>query len=165
MRYAVVYVSDTGNTKMIAEEIFVALPEGEKKIVDLKKDAFPDADLYFIGFPVKYNYCSALITDILEYLNDKELAFFSTCGLSPTEEYKKMIFKNIQPWINESCTVRGYYLCQGKSVDSYKESLKYNDAVVRDAFERMVSAGDTHPDDRDLDSAFSFAENIIKRET
>ena len=37
------------------------------------------------------------------------------------------ILKNIQPWINESCTVRGHYLCQGKSVDSYKESLKYND--------------------------------------
>lgn len=162
MRYAVVYVSDTGNTKMIAEEIFVALPEGEKKIADLKKDAFPDADLYFIGFPVKYNYCSALITDILEYLNDKELAFFSTCGLSPTEGYKQMIFKNIQPWINESCTVRGYYLCQGKSVDSYKESLRDNDAVVKEAFERMVSEGDTHPDDRDLDSAFSFAESIMR---
>ena len=54
MRYAVVYLSDTGNTKKIAEEIFLALPEGKKKIVDLKKDAFPDADLYFIGFPVKY---------------------------------------------------------------------------------------------------------------
>ncbi|WP_303789710.1 flavodoxin family protein [Ruminococcus flavefaciens] len=162
MRYAVVYLSDTGNTKKIAEEIFLALPEGKKKIVDLKKDAFPDADLYFIGFPVKYNYCSTPILDLLECLNNKELAFFSTCGLSPTEEYKKMIFKNIQPWINESCTVRGYFLCQGKSVDSYKESLKDNDAVVKEAFESMVSEGDTHPDDRDFDSAFSFAESIMR---
>lgn len=162
MRYAVVYVSDTGNTKMIAEEIFVALPEGEKKIVDLKKDAFPDADLYFIGFPVKYNYCSALITDILEYLNDKELAFFSTCGLSPTEGYKQMIFKNIKPWINESCTVRGYFLCQGRSAESYKDSLKGNDAVVKDAFQRMVSNGEIHPDNNDLELASSFAESIMR---
>ena len=162
MRYAVVYLSDTGNTKKIAEEIFIALPEGNKVIADLSKDAFPYADLYFIGFPVKYNYCSALIADILECLNGKELAFFSTCGLSPTEGYKKMIFKNIQPWINESCTVRGYFLCQGKSVESYKESLKNNDAVVKDAFERMVNEGDAHPDDNDLDLAFSFVERIIQ---
>lgn len=162
MRYAVVYLSDTGNTRKIAEEIFVALPEGEKKIADLKKDSIPDADLYFIGFPVKYNYCSAPVLDLLESLYNKELAFFSTCGLSPTEGYKKMIFKNIQPWINESCTVRGYFLCQGKSVESYKESLKNNDVVVKEAFERMVSEGDAYPDDNDLDLAFSFVERIIQ---
>ena len=162
MKYAVVYLSDTGNTKKIAEEIFLALPEGSKTIADLSKDDFPYADFYFIGFPVKYNYCSALITDILECMNDKELAFFSTCGLSPTDNYKKMIFKNIKPWINESCTVRGYFLCQGKSAESYKESLKDNDAVVKAAFESMVSEGDTHPDDRDFDSAFSFAESITR---
>ena len=37
MKYAVIYVSDTGNTKELAENIFVSLPGNDKVIADARK--------------------------------------------------------------------------------------------------------------------------------
>ena len=37
MKYAVIYVSDTGNTKELAENIFVSLPGNDKVISDARK--------------------------------------------------------------------------------------------------------------------------------
>ena len=39
MKYAVVYLSDTGNTKNLAKEIYVSLSGDEKVIVDVKPNS------------------------------------------------------------------------------------------------------------------------------
>ena len=51
MKYAVVYISETGNTKELAENIFASLPENDKVIENAKTmNELPKADFYFVGF-------------------------------------------------------------------------------------------------------------------
>ena len=53
MKVLVAYISDTGNTKKIAEAIFSQI-DCEKEIKDLKKDKNIEGfDFYFLGFPTR----------------------------------------------------------------------------------------------------------------
>lgn len=66
MKTVVVYQSKSGNTRLMAEEIYEYLGDMDKDIIDIDTDNdIPEADLYFVGFGVHNNNCSMDIVDLL----------------------------------------------------------------------------------------------------
>lgn len=162
MKYAVLYTSETGNTKTLAEEIFVTLPEGEKTIVDIGETIdIPPADMYFIGFGVRNQTYPLKIFDVLEKIENAEIVVFATCGLPPTEKYKEEIKKGLRAWINESCEFSELFVCQGKT--SYQQQLKFRISYPErsEELDKIFEEGENHPDDNDLEALGNFIEKII----
>ena len=64
----VVYSSETGNTKLLAEEIYYYLPDsmGTKDIVNIRSwNGTLFAENYFIGFWINRGSCSLEIIDLI----------------------------------------------------------------------------------------------------
>lgn len=114
MKYAVIYQSKSGNTKMLGEEIFNALDSKKKEIYDIDEGKeIPDADVYFVGFGIHNNSCSMDIVDCMEGIGMAKLALFSTCGYMPTDKYKEKLEKNLEVWLPEDAEYIDMFLCQG----------------------------------------------------
>ena len=89
MKYAVLYQSNTGNTKKIAEAIFDEINTEEKVLVDIyDMSHLPKADVYFVGFAVCNQSCSLSVMETLDSIEDSKVALFATCGFYPVEKYK-----------------------------------------------------------------------------
>lgn len=163
MKYAVIYQSETGNTRELAKNIFVSLPGNDKTITDAEKmTELPQADCYFIGFPVKNRNCSIEITDILEQLGDVKIALFATCGLPAKDKYKQYIENAIKPWLNDESEYLGFFLCQGKISEKYREKLASETNYSSDELDKIAELASNHPDDNDIDSLCEFVESVIK---
>ena len=116
MKYAVIYRSRSGNTRLLAEEIYHALDvkEDDKAMVDLGETAeIPEADVYFIGFAVHNNLCSMKVLDCFEKISHGKFALFATCGYLPIEKYKANLEKYLDAWLPEEAEYLGMFLCQG----------------------------------------------------
>ena len=162
MKYAVIYVSDTGNTKELAENIFVSLTGNDKVIADARKmTELPEAELYFIGFPVKNRTCGIEIMNVLEELDGVNIALFASCGLPANDKYKQYIENIIRPWINDDCRCLGFYLCQGKASEKFREWLEAETNYSSDELDRIVEMASEHPNDDDIDKLYGFVDSVI----
>lgn len=162
MKYAVLYESNSGNTELIAGEIFDAIkaaPEN-KLFIDLAEDGeIPEADVYYVGFPVSGFNCSFRIMDCLDRLQGKQVALFATCGLKPTEKYREKIESAMKAWIDDDTQYLGFYMCQGKTSPVQQQKMLTQQPDVAEALEQMFREGEQHPDAQDLKAAAEFAEN------
>ncbi|MBQ8184891.1 MAG: flavodoxin [Lachnospiraceae bacterium] len=163
--YAVLYCSETGNTKQVAFQIFSALPGQDKDILSLDEiDTIPEAKTYFVGFFVNKGTCSVEVIRCLEHLGGKNIALFGTCGSSPTEEYKKMVENQVSVWIEGDNTYLGMFLCQGKMPIQIRR--KYEDmrtAQNARQVERLLANFDEamlHPGEKDFEAARQFAREM-----
>ena len=168
LKYLVVYASESGNTKMIAEEIFKAIPSPSKDIVNIRQwTGKLDAETYFIGFWANHGSCSLEIIDLLSSLINKNIAIFGTCGMNNTEEYYKNIETNVRAWISDSNYYLGSYFCQGKMPALIREKYekcrdKCDDQYIIDHMISMYEEGLQHPNRQDLLRANVFADTAIK---
>ena len=164
--YMVLYASRTGNTKMVAKEIFAALPGSRKDIRDIDMDGYgKEAETYFVGFGVNRGGCDVQIMDALSALEGKKVALFGTCGMGNNEPYFKKIEQNVRAFLPEECEYLGIYMCQGKMQmpvrNKYEQMLA--DGADRERVEMMIRNFDEallHPDKNDLEQARKFAERI-----
>lgn len=167
-KFNVIYASETGNTKTIAEKIFESIGYDDKKIVDIKKyDGDITGDVFFVGYWVNHSTCSIEIMDLLLSLHGKHIAVFGTCGLNDSEHYYKKLEKNISAFIPGDNNFLGSFYCLGKMPREirrkYEEAKgEYEDDVLR----RMLETYDvatTHPDKQDLLMAHVFVEDTLKK--
>lgn len=162
MKYAVVYVSDTGNTKELANNIFVSLPGEDKVIVDARKmEELPRAEFYFVGFPVKNRSCGIEVMDILEQLENVGIALFASCGLPANDKYKQYIENAVMPWINDSSNYSGLFLCQGKASDKFRSTLEKGTKYAPEELDKIFEMAAKHPDDSDIDKLYEFVDSVI----
>jgi len=166
--YAVLYSSETGNTKQIAYQIFASLPGQEKDILDLNEiDFIPDAKTYFVGFYVNKGTCGVEVIQCLEHLGGKNVALFSTCGSNPVSEYKKKVENQVKVWIESDNVYLGMFLCQGKMPIQVRK--KYESLIReenREQMEWMMKNFDEamlHPNETDYQAAKHFALESIKK--
>lgn len=159
MKYAVIYESATGNTKMLADEIRTTL--GEDKCVcfgapeeELQSKA-EDADLLFLGFWTDKGECGEKIRKYMETLHGRKVFLFGTAGFGGSEQYFTQIMNRVSAHLPEDNTVAGTYMCQGKMPQSVRkryEAMQENDPqddkikMMIDNFDRAAS----HPDKADL---------------
>ena len=107
MKVIIAYMSETGNTKKIAEALFQEIQE-EKEIKELNEiDDLEGYDLAFVGFPMHGFGAPEEAKSFLEKLcMGKKIALFVTHG-APED------FEGLQPWLAK-CKEAGTWRLEGK---------------------------------------------------
>lgn len=167
-KYLVVYASETGNTKKIADEILYALPSDSKEEINVRSwNGRHDAETYFIGYWINRGTCSLEIIDLISSLHHKNVAFFGTCGMGNDLDYYRQMEQIGEVWLPEDNKYLGSYFCQGSMPMYIRDKFE----ALRDKWgdtrcDRMLSLfdeGQKHPDRQDLLKANVFTDTAIHK--
>jgi flavodoxin len=162
VNYEVAYLSQSGNTAVLAKAIGEMLPEGSVHITDLACDEpVQGADAYLIGYGVGRGTVPMKILDTLELAEGKTLLLFVTSGLQPTEEYHASVERKVLPFLPDDCDYRGLFLCAGQFPDEIIQKAQAalrqdpNNAQARALLEHHQRTKG-HPDGDDLERLRGF---------
>lgn len=167
MKYAVIYDSPTGNTKMLAEEIKRYMDGqsgsaeecmyfGEPVLDAANEEKLSEAEIIFAGFWTDKGDSGAKLAEFLESLHGSRVFLFGTAGFGGAEEYFSRILDKVTTHLASDNTVAGRYMCQGKMPVTvrkrYESMLEQNPEDERmkamiENFDRALS----HPDEDDLE--------------
>jgi len=155
----VTYLSQTGNTKKIADAIFEGL-EGDKTIKPMDEvQDLEDYSLIFIGFPVHSHSVPYRIESFLQKIpQGKKIALFSTHGSLPGGHLAREAVEHAAV-IASKAKVIGTFSCRGKVSMAALEVL--SKSPEHKAWSEMAPSSHTHPDEGDLEDARSFAQRVI----
>lgn len=166
LEYAVLYQSETGNTRQIAAEIFAAIPSDRKDLINVCEcRQIPEAEVYFVGFGVQKGTCTRKVIDCLSQFSNKKVVLFATCGAKPLEEYRKTVENNVTIWIEDDNEYLGMFMCQGKMLMEVRK--KYEESLTPDNKEhikRMLDNFDEamlHPNMEDLQGVRRFTMEVL----
>jgi flavodoxin len=124
MNYEVAYLSHSGNTAILAQEIARLLSDEAVHLTDLSRgEPSQNADVYLVGFGVNRGRVPVKIMDVLESAEGKTILLFVTCGMEPTEAYKASVERKILPFLPDQCNYRGIFLCAGEFPDEVVRNL------------------------------------------
>ncbi|KGK97879.1 flavodoxin [Methanococcoides methylutens] len=160
MKTLVAYMTQTGNTKKIAEAIYGEIA-GEKDIKDIKDvNNFEAYDLVFVGFPVmQFNIPENVSKFVKENVAGKNVAFFMTHAVPEG-------FEAIHSWTG-SCkdlAASGNYLgtfeCQGELAQPIIDMLLKSDDPQMKTFGEMGPSTKGQPDESRVQKAKEFAKEI-----
>ena len=87
MRYAVVFASMTGNTRLLAERMKEMLPREQLIYWGEPAEAAREADVLFIGSWTDKGTCCPAIGDFLRSLEGKKVFLFGTAGFGGAQAY------------------------------------------------------------------------------
>lgn len=164
MKYAVIYQSKSGNTRLLAKEIYNSIDAEEKELCDIDEGGdIPEADMYFVGFGIHNNSCSMDIADCMENIGTAKLALFVTCGYTPTDKYKEKLEKNLEVWLPEEAEYLGMFLCQGNVEADRRKIMIAQVPHAEEQIRQMFLQGGSHPDEDDLTFASNFAKRMQQR--
>lgn len=172
MKYAVVYDSPTGNTKILAEEIKSCMDGqngstgeclyfGEPVPDEGFMAKLSEAEVVFAGFWTDKGDSGAKLAGFLETLHGSRVFLFGTAGFGGSEEYFSRILERVVSHLPSDNTVAGRYMCQGKmpmTVRKRYEAMLEQDPedermkAMIDNFDRALS----HPDSADLEKLRSM---------
>ncbi len=162
MRVLVAYMSQTGNTKKVAESIFDEI-KGEKEIKRLKEIKDMEGyDLAFLGFPIHGFGPDKKAKKFLEsQCKGKKIALFITHAAPENS-------KVVQEWLAKfkdaafRATVVGMFDCQGQLAKHVKFVMSIHpDSKLRSWAKMDSSKG--QPDATRLEKARVFAREVIKK--
>ncbi len=168
LEYAVLYESETGNTRQVAAEIFEVIPSDFKDLINLSEcRQIPEAEVYFVGFGVHKGTCSRRVIECLSQLSNKIIVLFATCGAKPLDEYRKMVENNVTVWIEDDNEYMGMFMCQGKMLmevrKKYEESKKPENVFhIKKMLENFDEAM-LHPNTEDLEKARQFTLQVLEK--
>ncbi|MCD4822038.1 MAG: flavodoxin family protein [Methanococcoides sp.] len=160
MKTLVTYMTQTGNTKKIAEAIYGEIT-GEKEIKDIKDVSGLDAyDLVFVGFPVmQFNIPEPVSKFVSENVAGKNIAFFMTHAVPEGHEA-------IQSWTGSCKDIAatgnflGTFECQGELAQPVIDMLLKSDNPEMKAFGEMGPSTKGQPDEAHVQKAKDFAKEI-----
>ena len=135
MKYAIVFSSQTGNTKQLAEAVSSVLPQADLCFFGSPSQEALQAERLFIGFWTDKGRCNQEITDFLKTLKGKEVFLFGTAGFGGSQEYFDKILSSVRKCLGASNTVIGTYMCQGKMPQSVRDHCT---AVVWDGISKKI---------------------------
>jgi flavodoxin len=168
LKYLVVYASETGNTKMIANEIYDAIRDRSKEMINVRQwNGTHEAENYFIGFWANRGSCSLEIIDLLSSLHHKNIALFGTCGMGNSDRYYQQIARTASAWIAPDNQYLGSYFCQGKMPmqirNKYEQCRGKCDDAQIDEMIRNFDEALLHPDKQDLLRANVFTDQMLRK--
>ena len=173
-RYSILYSSKTGNTKKLAEAIYNTLPQNKCDYygtVD-KIDYFGtegakalSSDILYIGFWTDIGNADPVTLELLKILKNKKIFLFGTAGFGGSEAYFQQVLGKVKESVDESNTVMGEFMCQGKRPQSVRDRYvkmkeKPDHAPNLDELIQNFDRALSHPDNEDLDRL----EEIIRRD-
>lgn len=155
-RYSIVFSSITGNTRQLAEAIRESLPETGCDYFGLCSAEALKSEMLYVGFWTDKGNADEASLALLKTLKSKKIFLFGTAGFGISEAYFKKVLDNVRLSIDESNSIVGEYMCQGRMPQSVREryvALKAQpqhpaniDALIEN-FDLALS----HPDAADLD--------------
>lgn len=163
MKYAIVYESVTGNTKLLADTIKDVLGDD---VVYCGKPASVEADCFIVGSWTDKGQCSEGIKTFLSSLNNKTIIYFGTAGFGGSEAYFKALEERMKTHINDTNKYLGAFYCQGKMPISVKERYVSllrehpEDSKLQVSLKNFEEAL-THPDDNDLNNLKTWIKGLI----
>lgn len=182
--YSIVFSSRTGNTAELAEAVREALPEeaceyfgsvdGNGNCNDgcgcagdgdgdcngssfgSSTGAIPASETLFVGFWTNQGVADQAAQKLLEQLRNRKIFLFGTAGFGGSEAYFQAILDKTKAFIDDSNTLIGTFMCQGKMPQSVRERyvkmkeqpdhMPNLDAMIEN-FDKALS----HPDADDLE--------------
>ena len=169
MTYAIVYSSQTGNTKMLAESLRAALPAEDCVYYGAPDAAALAADRLYIGFWTDRGSCDTTTAAFFETLNAQEVFLFGTCGFGGSAVYFNQILERVRDKLPAGVRCVGSYLCPGKMPQSVRDRyvrIAEEEPEKRNQMQKMIFNFDcalSHPDAHDLQGLIDEVENCQKR--
>lgn len=160
MKVLVAYMSQSGNTKKVAEAMFDAIQD-EKEIKELSDIESVDGyDLLFVGFPIQAFGPAEKAKQFMEkYISGKKVALFTTHA-SPEDS------EDLPPWL-EVCKkaaagaeIVGFFNCQGELALDIMEMLKSSDDPKLKSFGELGPTTKGQPDASRIERARAFAKEM-----
>jgi len=168
MKTLVTYVSQTGNTKKVADAIYEAI-EGEKEIKPVNEvESLEDYGFTFIGTPVINDNPIANVKRFLKRkAAGKKIALFVTHAALPgLEGISNAYFEEILNNCKESAAkseLIGFYNCQGElSEETANMLLKMPDPQLQ-GFGKLRPETIGHPNEKELENARKFAKETLEK--
>ena len=165
MKVIVTYMSQTGNTKRVAEAIFQEI-KGKKEIKPMSEvNSLDGYALAFIGFPIQGGQPAGEAQGFLQqHSKGKSIALFVTHA-SPED------YPGIKECLNKckraavGANLRGIFGCQGELSQTIADFMlnSGDPGLVEAAKKRSLTVG--QPDAARLKRARNFAREIIKKHT
>ncbi len=163
MKVLVAYMSQTNNTKKVAEAIYGGI-DGDKEIKELKDvGSLKEYDLAFIGFPIHAFGPAQQGKDFLvNQSTGKKVAIFITHAALEDNELTKTWVKTCLESA-EKADVLGTFHCQGELAEGIAEMLKKDSNPQMQEFgnQRELTIG--QPDASRLEKARTFARETMKK--
>lgn len=164
MRTLVTYMSQTGNTKRIAEAIYEEI-DGEKHIEEMATVDEPESyDIMFVGYPIMQMAVPPLANS---FLNDrtrgKDVAIFVTHAVPEG-------FHEIDKWMAtargaaKGANILGTFDCQGELASHIIDQLLRSDDPQMKAFGKLGPMTMGQPDEGRVMKAKEFARNVMCKE-
>lgn len=156
MTYAIVYSSQTGNTRQLADALRAALPADDCAYFGTPDAAALAADRLYIGFWTDKGTCDDATAAFLARLDKQEVFLFGTCGFGGDDAYFDRILSNVRARLPESVQLVGSYMCVGKMPQSVRDRYAHiaaSDPAKAPQMTRMIENFDhalSHPDAKDL---------------
>ena len=161
MKALVVYYSETGNTKKVAEAIFEAvhIEKELKKVQDVKNLA--GFDIIFYGFPVSAHSVPGKAAEFISALPaGQKIAFFSTHGSLKGGQLPKQALEHALG-LAVKLKVLGHFGCRGEVNQEIIDMLMKNPEHHAWAEEARGAMG--HPDKNDLADAKAFTKEMLAK--
>lgn len=163
MKVLVAYMSQTGNTKKVAEAIFGEIKD-EKDIRKIDEvDSLEGYDLAFLGFPIHGEKVEKKVAKLLT----KHCSAGRNVALFITHASPEGNFPGLQGWLNEckqmasGANIVGMFDCQGQLAKAIKFIMSiYPNAKYR-RWAKMDSS-QAQPDESRLERARAFARQTMK---
>ena len=152
MKQAIVFSSQTGNTRMLAQQ----LRDLEPVYFGAPAPEALTADRIFVGFWTDKGTCDSKTAEFLKTLTDQEVFLFGTAGFGGAPDYYEKILDRVKALLPQGVRVIGSYLCQGKMPmavrERYVKMLESGSPVPNlqgmiENFDKALS----HPDQQDLE--------------
>lgn len=155
MKYAVVYRSLTGNTRILAEKIQKEKGKEDCVYFGEPDDKAKEAEVLYVGFWTDKGSCDDKIQEFLQNIHGKKIYMFGTAGFGKEESYFERILANVISCIPEDNQIGKGFMCQGKMPVSvrkrYEAMLEENPQDER--MKMMIENFDqalSHPDEKDM---------------
>ncbi|MBK5092334.1 MAG: flavodoxin [Actinobacteria bacterium] len=163
MKTLVAYLSQTGNTKKVAEAIYSQIPE-EKEMKELGElEDLEGYDLCFIGFPVHAGNPAVVAKEFLEKNGaGKKVVLFVTHA-TPEGEEDLPACMDICRAAAASAELVGFFNCQGELDQKIAELLLKSDSPRHQEFGRRAPETKGQPDETRLEKAKAFARDVIEK--
>jgi flavodoxin len=162
MKVLVTYISQTGNTKKVAQAIFEGLQE-PKDIMELNRVTNLDGyDLVFVGFPIiAYKAAPDAVNFLDKYAAGKNVALFITHSAPENMPV-------VTAWI-ESCkaaagkaNLKGVFNCQGELGEQIANYMSQSSNPQLAAWAKQRPATIGQPDASRLNQAKAWGQQIVK---
>ena len=156
MSYAIIFSSQTGNTKLLAETVRDTLSKEDCVYFGPVTEEVPEADTIYLGFWTDRGSADSKAAAFAEKLSGKKVYLFGTAGFGGSEAYFEKILKSTEEKLPSDAEVIGKFMCVGKmpmSVrDKYvkleQEGKMPNANMMIENFDKALS----HPDAKDLEN-------------